>query len=113
VEIAYVMGARSNFVKMAPVIAEPRRRLHDASHILVPAGRHYDRMMSDVFVDELAISPPDHLLDVRSGGHAVQTAAVMKRTEPRRAAKRVASVICCERAAPSSRARAAGTQSVA
>lgn len=80
--IAYVIGARPNFVKMAPVIAELRRRLPDARHALIHTGQHYDRMMSEVFFEELGVSPPDYLLGVGSGTHAQQTARVMERIEP-------------------------------
>jgi UDP-N-acetylglucosamine 2-epimerase (non-hydrolysing) len=80
--IVYVVGARPNMVKMAPVIAELRRRLPDMRHALVHTGQHYDRMMSEVFLEELGVPEPDHLLGVGSGTHAVQTARVMERIEP-------------------------------
>jgi UDP-N-acetylglucosamine 2-epimerase (non-hydrolysing) len=79
--IAYVVGARPNFVKMAPVISELRRRLPDEHHTLIHTGQHYDRLMSDVFLDELGVPPPDHMLGVGSASHAVQTARVMERIE--------------------------------
>jgi UDP-N-acetylglucosamine 2-epimerase (non-hydrolysing) len=82
VKIVYAMGARPNFVKMAPLISELRGRLPEASHIVVHTGQHYDRMMSDVFVDELAIPAPDYVLGVGSATHAVQTARVIERIEP-------------------------------
>jgi UDP-N-acetylglucosamine 2-epimerase (non-hydrolysing) len=78
----YVVGARPNVVKMAPVIAELRRRLPDARHVIVHTGQHYDRMMSDVFLEELGVPEPDQMLGVGSGTHAVQTARVMERIEP-------------------------------
>lgn len=81
-DIVYVVGARPNFVKMAPVIAALRRRLPDSRHALVHTGQHYDRMMSEVFVEELGVPEPDHMLGVGSGSHAVQTARVMERIEP-------------------------------
>jgi UDP-N-acetylglucosamine 2-epimerase (non-hydrolysing) len=77
----YVVGARPNFVKMAPVIAQLRRALPDAQHVLVHTGQHYDRMMSSVFIDELGVRAPDHVLQVGSASHAVQTARVMERIE--------------------------------
>jgi UDP-N-acetylglucosamine 2-epimerase (non-hydrolysing) len=80
--IAYVVGARPNFVKMAPVISELRHRLPDARHTLIHTGQHYDRLMSDVFLEELDVPAPDHMLDVGSASHAVQTARVMERIEP-------------------------------
>jgi hypothetical protein len=80
--IAYVLGARPNFVKMAPVIAELRRRMPDGGHTIIHTGQHYDRMMSDVFLEDLGVPEPDHMLGVGSAGHAVQTARVMERIEP-------------------------------
>lgn len=77
-----VVGARPNFVKMAPVIAQLQRRPGTYAHSLVHTGQHYDRLLSDVFLDELAVQPPDHLLRVGSGSHALQTARVMERLEP-------------------------------
>jgi UDP-N-acetylglucosamine 2-epimerase (non-hydrolysing) len=80
--IAYVVGARPNFVKMAPVISQLRRRLPDAKHVLIHTGQHYDRLMSDIFLEELGVPAPDHMLGVGSASHAVQTARVMERIEP-------------------------------
>jgi UDP-N-acetylglucosamine 2-epimerase (non-hydrolysing) len=80
--VLYTVGARPNFVKMAPVIAALRRRLPDAHHVLVDTGQHYDRMMSSIFMEELGMPSPDHVLGVGSGSHAVQTARVMERIEP-------------------------------
>jgi len=80
--IAYVVGARPNFVKMAPVIAELRWRIPDGHHTLIHTGQHYDRLMSDIFLEELGVPAPDHMLGVGSASHAVQTARVMERIEP-------------------------------
>jgi len=80
--IAYVLGARPNFVKMAPVISELRRRMPDGRHALIHTGQHYDRLMSDVFLEDLGVPEPDHMLGVGSASHAVQTARVMERIEP-------------------------------
>jgi UDP-N-acetylglucosamine 2-epimerase (non-hydrolysing) len=77
-----VVGARPNFVKMAPVLAELRRRDASGRHVLVHSGQHYDRMMSDVFFDELGVPEPDHELGVGSGTHSQQVARVMDRLEP-------------------------------
>ena len=77
----YVVGARPNFVKMAPVIAELRRAMPDGEHVLVHTGHHYDRMMSSVFIDELGVPTPHYVLEVGSATHAVQTARVMERIE--------------------------------
>jgi UDP-N-acetylglucosamine 2-epimerase (non-hydrolysing) len=80
--IVYVIGTRPNFVKTAPVIAALRRRLPDGRHTIVHTGQHYDRLMSEVFLEELGVPAPDHLLEVGSGSHAQQTARVMERLEP-------------------------------
>jgi UDP-N-acetylglucosamine 2-epimerase (non-hydrolysing) len=80
--IVYVVGARPNVVKMAPVVAELRRRLPSDGHVVVHTGQHYDRMMSDVLLEELDFPEPDHHLNVGSAGHGVQTARVMERLEP-------------------------------
>src|SRR5438105_13481699 len=77
----YVVGARPNFVKMAPVIAELRRAMPDGEHVLVDTGQHYDRMMSSVFIDELGVPTPHHVHEVGYATHAVQTARVMERIE--------------------------------
>src|SRR5689334_4823944 len=81
-KIAYVIGARPNFVKMAPVIAALRRRAPGGVHRIIHTGQHYDSEMSEIFLEELGVPTPDHLLDVGSGSHARQTALVMERIEP-------------------------------
>jgi UDP-N-acetylglucosamine 2-epimerase (non-hydrolysing) len=80
--IAYVVGARPNFVKMAPVISELSRRMADGRHALIHTGQHYDPLMSDIFLEELGVPAPEHMLGVGSASHAVQTARVMERIEP-------------------------------
>jgi UDP-N-acetylglucosamine 2-epimerase (non-hydrolysing) len=80
--VAYVVGTRPNFVKTAPVIAEMRRRFPEFTHTIIHTGQHYDRMMSEVFLEELGVPAPDHTLAVGSGSHAQQTARVMERIEP-------------------------------
>jgi UDP-N-acetylglucosamine 2-epimerase (non-hydrolysing) len=67
---------------MAPVIAALRARLPDAHHAIVHTGQHYDRMMSEIFLEELGVPEPDHMLGVGSGSHAVQTARVIESMEP-------------------------------
>jgi UDP-N-acetylglucosamine 2-epimerase (non-hydrolysing) len=87
-KLVYVIGARPNFVKMAPVIAELRRRVPDADHVVVHTGQHFDAAMSQVFLEELGVGEPDHMLGVGPGSHAQQTARVMERIEPVLAAER-------------------------
>jgi UDP-N-acetylglucosamine 2-epimerase (non-hydrolysing) len=86
--LAYVVGARPNFVKLAPVLAALRRRLPGAGHTLIHTGQHYDPRMSDVFVEELELPEPDHLLGVGPGDLTAQTARAMARLEPVLAAER-------------------------
>ncbi len=79
--VVHVVGARPNFMKMAPLLAELERR--DAfRNVLVHTGQHYDPQMSSSFFTDLEIRDPDHNLGVGSGSHAVQTAAVMTGIEP-------------------------------
>ena len=75
-----VVGARPNFMKLAPVDRELARR--GVEHVIVHTGQHYDPGMSDAFFEQLWIPAPDHDLGVGSGSHAQQTAAVMQRLEP-------------------------------
>lgn len=79
-KIVHVVGARPNFMKVAPVMAAFAQRPR-VEQILVHTGQHYDANMSEVFFDELGIPHPDINLGVGSGSHAVQTAAVMQAFE--------------------------------
>lgn len=87
-KIALIAGARPNFMKVAPLMHAIARYNNDLAAtngrlrpILVHTGQHYDVMMSEVFFRELGIPTPDLNLEVGSGSHAVQTAAVMTRFE--------------------------------
>jgi UDP-N-acetylglucosamine 2-epimerase (non-hydrolysing) len=73
--ICTVVGARPNFIKMAPIIHELRRRA--VPQFFVHTGQHYDPSMSDVFFSQLMMPVPDAYLGVGSGGHADQTARIM------------------------------------
>jgi UDP-N-acetylglucosamine 2-epimerase (non-hydrolysing) len=64
-------------MKIAPVVAALRRRTDLFDSLLVHTGQHYDEQMSQVFFDELGIPRPDINLNVGSGSHAQQTAAIM------------------------------------
>src|SRR4051794_5416052 len=55
---------------MAPVIAALREADPGGHHVLVHTGQHYDRMMSGIFLEELGVPEPDHMLGVGSGSHA-------------------------------------------
>lgn len=78
--IVHVVGARPNFMKVAPVMAA-LAQCDGISQALVHTGQHYDANMSDVFFRQLGLPLPDVNLDVGSGTHAVQTAQVMMRFE--------------------------------
>jgi UDP-N-acetylglucosamine 2-epimerase (non-hydrolysing) len=71
-----VVGARPNFMKIAPIVDE-MSRFPEIRGVLVHTGQHYDEGMSDVFFHDLGIPTPDVHLGVGSGSHAVQTARVM------------------------------------
>ena len=79
--ILYVVGARPNFVKMAPVVREMRRLAPWIEHIIVHTGQHYDVEMSGIFFDELGLPKPDRVLGVGSGTHGIQTARALERLE--------------------------------
>ena len=79
--ILHVVGARPNFMKAAPVLHALGQR-SAVQQTLVHTGQHYDTNMSDVFFSQLDIPAPDVNLDVGSGSHAQQTAAIMSRFEP-------------------------------
>src|ERR1700758_2417728 len=79
--ILSVVGARPNFMKVAPVVEE-LRRVPGLEHCLVHSGQHYDDKLSGKFFQELNLPQPDINLQVGSGSHAWQTAEVMKRLEP-------------------------------
>ena len=75
-KIFNVVGARPNFMKIAPIVEEMKKG-PDLNGILVHTGQHYDEGMSDVFFRELGIPVPDVHLGVGSGTHAEQTARIM------------------------------------
>ncbi len=80
--VVCIVGARPNFMKMAPIL-----RAFAANHpaiptMLVHTGQHYDKDMNDRLFVDLRLPHPDINLEVGSGTHAVQTAEVMRRFEP-------------------------------
>jgi UDP-N-acetylglucosamine 2-epimerase (non-hydrolysing) len=81
-KVLSVVGTRPNFMKTAPVVAELAARPDEFAHVLVHTGQHYDHAMSRIFLDELGVGEPDHMLGVGSGSHAQQAARVMERLEP-------------------------------
>ena len=77
--IILVVGARPNFMKIAPLYAELKRR--GIEQLLLHTGQHYDDNMSKVFFDDLGMPKPDIYLGIGSGSHAYQTATVMMEFE--------------------------------
>jgi UDP-N-acetylglucosamine 2-epimerase (non-hydrolysing) len=77
-----VVGARPNYMKMAPLLRAFRSRADLPPAVLVHTGQHYDPMLNDRLFEDLALPRPDINLGVGSGTHAVQTAEVMRRFEP-------------------------------
>jgi UDP-N-acetylglucosamine 2-epimerase (non-hydrolysing) len=80
IRIVSVVGARPNFMKMAPVLRE-LSKCQEFDSRLVHTGQHYDESMSRVFLRDLNMPNPEFNLEVGSGSHAVQTAEIMKRFE--------------------------------
>src|SRR5918997_241440 len=81
-KVINVVGARPNFMKVAPIVEAMRRRGAEFAPLVVHTGQHYDERMSDAFFRDLGLPAPDVHLGVGSGTHARQTAAVMERFEP-------------------------------
>ena len=80
--ILNVVGARPNFMKVAPILKVLDRQGGRFSHRLVHTGQHYDERMSASFFQDLGMPPPDIDLGIGSGTHAEQTARVMLAFEP-------------------------------
>lgn len=77
--VCHIVGARPNFMKMAPIVEELQRR--SVPQKLVHTGQHYDANMSKVFFDELGMPEPDIYLGIGSDSHARQTARIMTALE--------------------------------
>jgi UDP-N-acetylglucosamine 2-epimerase (non-hydrolysing) len=86
--ICFVVGARPNFMKVAPVL-----RALDGEHLLVHTGQHYDEAMSDAFVRELGLPEPDVFLGVGSGTHGGQIARALVGIEQVLLERRPAAVV--------------------
>src|SRR3990167_4990789 len=88
-----VVGARPNFMKIAPVIRAMKAAAPSVPVRLVHTGQHYDPEMNSQYFQALGIPDPDINLDVGSASHAVQTAEIMRRFEPVLDAERPAAVL--------------------
>ncbi|MDD5363579.1 MAG: UDP-N-acetylglucosamine 2-epimerase (non-hydrolyzing) [Ignavibacteria bacterium] len=80
-KIISVVGARPNFMKMAPLHKELQKHSKKVVHKIVHTGQHYDKNLSGVFFKELGLPKPHINLEVGSDSHAEQTAEIMKRFE--------------------------------
>jgi UDP-N-acetylglucosamine 2-epimerase (non-hydrolysing) len=81
-KVINVVGARPNFMKVAPIVAAMKKRPARFLPLVVHTGQHYDSAMSDSFFRDLDLPQPDTHLGVGSASHAAQTAGVMERFEP-------------------------------
>ena len=90
-KVLCIVGARPNFMKVAPVHAALAAAGHDSR--LIHTGQHYDDRMSDVFFRELGMPAPHVNLGVGSHSHAVQTARIMEAFEPVVVAERPTGVL--------------------
>jgi UDP-N-acetylglucosamine 2-epimerase (non-hydrolysing) len=81
-KVLNIVGARPNFMKIAPIYAEMKRRDSEFLPMIVHTGQHYDAAMSDSFFIDLGMPKPDVHLNVGSASHAVQTAKIMMEFEP-------------------------------
>jgi len=80
--LACIVGARPNYMKMAPLVKAFAARADLPGVVLVHTGQHYDVEMNERLFADLGLPEPDLNLEVGSGTHAVQTAEVMRRFEP-------------------------------
>jgi len=80
-KILNIVGARPNFMKMAPIIEALDKYPDKFKHLLIHTGQHYDWKMSKAFFDDLGMPKPDLDLEVGSGSHAEQTASIMVKFE--------------------------------
>lgn len=80
-KVINVVGARPNFMKVAPIVEAMKRREQEFTPLVVHTGQHYDAAMSDSFFRDLELPQPNVYLGVGSASHAAQTAAVMERFE--------------------------------
>lgn len=81
-KILNVVGARPNFMKIAPIVRAMQRQKESFLPLIVHTGQHYDFSMSEAFFADLEIPEPNFYLGVGSASHAVQTAKIMIAFEP-------------------------------
>ena len=74
-----VVGTRPEIIKMAPLIRAMRKRC--IPHVFVHCGQHYDYNMSQQFIEELELPPPDYGFKVRAYSPGLQTARILTLVE--------------------------------
>ena len=79
--IHLIVGARPNFMKMAPLYDELSLHKDRFNPQIVHTGQHYDRKMSKLFFEDLGMPAPHAYLKVGSGTHGQQTARIIERYE--------------------------------
>jgi len=79
-KIMSIVGARPEFLQVAPLCWQTANGPHQ--HLVVHTGQHYDRLMSEVFFDDLRLPPPDIMLGIGSGSHGVQTGRILEALDP-------------------------------
>ncbi len=80
-KILSVVGARPNFIKIAPLAKAFKKYRKEVRHLLCHTGQHFDKRMSEIFFDDLQMPKPDFYLGVGGGSHAGQTARIMLEVE--------------------------------
>ncbi len=80
-KILSVVGARPNFIKIAPLAKAFKKYRKEVRHLLCHTGQHFDKRMSEIFFEELKMPKPDFNLGVGGGSHASQTARIMLELE--------------------------------
>ena len=91
--ILCIVGARPNFMKIAPIMAAFSALGDKVKATLLHTGQHYDVAMNHQYFEALGIPSPDINLEIGSGSHAVQTAAVMQHFEPALDAAKASAVL--------------------
>jgi len=79
-KIMSIVGARPEFLQVAPLCWQTAGGPHE--HLVLHTGQHYDRLMSDVFFEDLRLPPPDIMLGVGSGSHGTQTGRILEALDP-------------------------------
>ncbi|QEG36024.1 UDP-2,3-diacetamido-2,3-dideoxy-D-glucuronate 2-epimerase [Bythopirellula goksoeyrii] len=83
IRLACIVGARPNFMKMAPIIRALENNEFDGEFeiLLIHTGQHYDSNLSNIFFTELGMRRPDVSLEIGSGSHGMQTARILEGIE--------------------------------